>query len=43
MGELNAGGAFADSGGHTLDGSVPHITGGEDSGHAGFKQEGISL
>src|SRR5437879_2528741 len=43
MDELNGHCPLADTGGDTLDGAVPHISGGEYTGDAGFQEERIAV
>src|SRR2546426_7895191 len=43
MDEVNGHCPFADAGGDTLEGPVPHISGGEDTGDAGFQEERFAL
>ncbi len=43
MDELNRYRSFANSGRHSFDGAMPHISDGEYSGHIRFQQEGIAL
>ena len=43
MDELNGHCSLTDAGGDTLDGAVPHIAGGEDTGDAGLQEERIAV
>jgi hypothetical protein len=43
MDELNGHCSLADVGGDTLDGAVPHISGGEDAGDAGLQEERLTV
>src|SRR5437660_4466325 len=43
MNELNGHCPFADAGGDTLDGAVPHISGGEDAGDTGLQEERLAV
>ena len=43
MDELNSHCPFADAGGDSFDGTMPYISGGEDTGNAGFQEERIAV
>ena len=43
MDELNGHCPLADAGGDTLDGTVPHISGGKDAGDAGLQEERFAV
>ena len=43
MDELSGHRSLADAGGDALDGAVPHISCGEDTGDAGLKEERIAV
>src|SRR2546430_9602751 len=43
MDKLNGHCPLADAGGDTLDGTVPHISGGKDTGDAGLQEERFAV